>query len=104
ISYPQGLTFGPDGNLYVADNVANSILRYNGTTGTSMGTFASTGWDPTSVRFGPDHNLYVSVFYGHMIERYDGTSGADLGPFVPSGSGGLTWDIDIAFGPDGNLY
>ena len=30
---PIGLTFGPDKNLYVADN-NNQILRYDGATGT----------------------------------------------------------------------
>src|SRR5258705_5380371 len=44
------------------------------------------------------------MFYGHAISRYNGTTGSYMGDFVPSGSGGLTWDADIVFGPDGNLY
>ena len=32
----DSLAFGPDGNLYVANNANNSILRFNGTTGAAF--------------------------------------------------------------------
>src|SRR4029077_15433537 len=38
---PEGLVFGPDGNLYVSDNVGARVLRFNGTTGALIGTFPS---------------------------------------------------------------
>ena len=43
---PRGLTFGPDGNLYVGGfgGVSRSnILHFNGTTGAYLGTFATGG-------------------------------------------------------------
>src|SRR5437660_8891426 len=38
---PRGAAFGQDGNLYVADVQGNEIRKYNGTTGASIGIFAS---------------------------------------------------------------
>jgi WD40 repeat protein len=52
-------------------------------------------------------DLYVGNFFGPGNEdvlRYNGSTGASLGTFVPSGSGGLTFPLGGAFGPDGNLY
>src|SRR5262249_704904 len=39
----------------------------------------------------------------NAILRYD-PSGEFINAFVPSGSGGLSSPVDLAFGPDGNLY
>ncbi|MEO8656916.1 MAG: NHL repeat-containing protein [Bryobacteraceae bacterium] len=104
MTYANSLVFGPDGNLYVADNGASAVLRFNGKTGASLGVFAPVTGDPTSVKFGSDGNLYVALFYAHVIERFNGKTGTDMGPFVSTNSGGLYWDANITFGPDGNLY
>src|SRR5207244_2461141 len=40
---PKDLAFGPDGNLYVGTYSTNSVLRYSGTTGAFIDTFASGG-------------------------------------------------------------
>jgi streptogramin lyase len=113
LSLPHGLTFGPDGHLYVASQVSNGsgttgILKFNGTTGASMGTFVAAGSgglvSPFKPLFGADGRLYVSDFSGHAVRRYAASTGAFIDTFVPSGSGGLNSPTGIEFGPDGNLY
>ncbi len=114
---PQGLTFGPDGNLYVASsailtNNARGVLRFQGPAGATPGAFldafvpADSGElkTPFGVIFGPDGNrdghldLYVtnSEFNGNSsngknatVKRYDGVTGALIDTFVAAGSGGL---------------
>jgi hypothetical protein len=41
LSTPYGMTFGPQGNLYVADFDTGSVLRYNGHTGQFIDTFVN---------------------------------------------------------------
>ncbi|PYQ56954.1 MAG: hypothetical protein DMF53_24025 [Acidobacteria bacterium] len=105
---PDGMAFGPDGNLYVSNERASSVLRYDGRTGASLGTFVpsgSGGMDIAEVpTFGPDGNLYVSSTHAHTVLRYDGRTGAFLDTFVPPHTGGLQTPSGIVFGPDGSLY
>lgn len=118
ISDPLGLTFGPDGNLYVADFGIGAVLRFQGPSGRTPGApmpsagnsgavFIAPGTGgllarPLGVIFGPDGNddgcqdVYVSNitftgFYGKNgnVRRYDGLTGAFIDTFVPTGSGGL---------------
>src|SRR5205823_3419834 len=80
----------------------NNVLRYNGTTGASMGTFASGGGlsAPTGLTFGPDGNLYVASQNTDSVLRYNGTTGAFLNTFVSTGSGGLTGaNVGLVFTP-----
>jgi WD40 repeat protein len=74
--------FGLDGNLYV---VANSLLKFNGKTGTIISDLFLIGSE--NFAFGLDGNLYASGFPG--IDRYN-TSGTLLNNFVPRNSGGLS--------------
>ena len=93
LQHADGMTFGPDGNLYVGSydpnlTVPDSVKRYNGQTGAPIppnGDFASGGelFCPWGVRFGPDGNLYASSSYRSWVNRYNGTTGAFINHFIP---------------------
>jgi len=121
-THPYGITAGPDGNLYVADAGGNALLRVDPMSGAVEtvavfdplpSPFPSQFRDgemltdpvPTNVVFGADGAAYVSLLTGF--------------PFIPGSAGvmqvaedgtvsefatGLTMLVDLAMGPDGNLY
>jgi sugar lactone lactonase YvrE len=113
---PRGITFGPDGNLYVCSrdsNVTGQILEYQGPAGPSPGAYVrvftniSNGSAPCNLTFGPDGNFYVSLIdmngpnasiYG-QVNRYDGLTGAPIGTgvFVPQ----ILQPRGIVFDPTG---
>jgi hypothetical protein len=111
---PLGLTFGPDGNLYVANasyltDKNPAVLCFQGPSGPApgafLGNFVPPGrggmLNPDGLIFGPDGNgdrrqdLYVtSVDYTGLkgklgtVKRYDGITGAFIDTFVSANSGG----------------
>jgi len=103
LRFPLGLTFGPDSNLYVANNLGN-VIRYNGTTGEFIDVFATGLLVPQDVVFGPDGDLYVSNGVGDSISRFNGQTGTFSGFFVAPGAFGLDAPIGMAFGPSQDLY
>src|SRR5262249_60546294 len=96
LSRPDGLLFGPDGNLYVADIGTSSILRYDGITGDPLPSAGNDGatFVPANsgglriqgsggawLIFGPDGNLYVlsggisAPSSSSSVLRFSGTTG-----------------------------
>jgi len=113
----QAVVIGPDGDVYVAEENLDRVMRYDGFTGVLRGPFvfddfATPGVDesggldgPTSVAFGPDGSFYVASFETDSILRYDATTGAFIDVFVASRDHGLDGpDTGTIFGPDGDLY
>ena len=76
---PYGIAFGPDGNLYVANSLSNSVSRFDANTGTLLDTFVYPGSGglsiPTGLEFGNGY-LYVSSAGSHQVIRYNDTTGA----------------------------
>lgn len=112
LSGTRGITFGPDGNLYISSASGDKVIRVDGRTGEPVplgtdGTFvaAAAGGlnQPMGLTFGPDGRLYVASYLTNAINVYNGTTGAPLGLFVPAGSGGLSGPFGLAFS-GGNLY
>jgi hypothetical protein len=100
---PADLAFGPDGNLYVADEV--NVVKFDGTTGAFISVFVANGsgglLGPGILAFRPDGNLWVDSAHSGIL-RYNAQTGAFVSQFVPDF--GIRSDGGLAFGPDGNVY
>lgn len=104
---PNGLTFGPDGHLYVgsANPVTGDgeVLRFNGVSGAYMDAFATGGdmGNPSGLAFGPDGHLYVTssawdpvnFTFSGSVKRYNGTSGTYIDTFVGGNTLNEPWGL-----------
>jgi sugar lactone lactonase YvrE len=105
-NYSSGLAFGPDGNLYVANEARATVLRFSPVNGTLIGTFVASGNglnDPLGMTFGPDGNLYVAD-YVTGVRQFNGSTGAPMAAITTSGTGASLYAYDVKFGSDGNIY
>src|SRR5262245_3898613 len=111
LTEPEGVVFGPDGNLYVSSRT-DEVLRYSGRNGRFIDVFASGHGlvDPSGIAFGgPDNDLYVGSGLtddgrGNQILRFDGRTGAFKAVVDPANAGGLDDPEALVFGCDGLLY
>lgn len=95
-----GITYGPDGNLYVPSFNSGDVLRYNGTTGAFIDKFIAAGSGGLSQprqMIWRDGKVYVSSDNGNKVLRYNGTTGAFMDTFVAAGSGGLNGATGMVF-------
>jgi CSLREA domain-containing protein len=111
LNRPRGFAFGADAELYVANELGDNVLRFDGATGAFQNVFIAAGSGgldaPQNLAFGPDGNLYVlgNSPTGKIIRRYNGTTGAYIDDFVSPGEGPLgqasclEWMEDNGTGP-----
>ena len=109
---PWGIAFGPDGNLYIANQQGGggAVHRVKGPFSDAPGdplpapgmpedVFVAEG-NALVLAFGLDGNLLVGI--GGPILRYDIVTGRPLGAFT---SGRALLEVaGLALGPDQNLY
>lgn len=104
LNTPDGLSYGPDGNLYVSSALTSQVLRFDGQTGDFIDVFASTNINRAGfLSFGPDGMLYVCNSDGR-ITRHDGVTGAFVDVFAQdpnlSFPVGLAWRDDHVYVTD----
>jgi len=99
-SGPQGITAGPDGNLWFTEYNANKIGRITPAgviTEFSVPTAAS---GPNWITAGPDGNLWFTEWNANQIGRIT-PAGVVTEFFLPTANSG---PAGITAGPDGNLW
>jgi DNA-binding beta-propeller fold protein YncE len=100
---PWGLAFGPDGNLWVANQQGSpGIVRVSGpfTATPGVAEVVVDGGAFYDLAFGPDGNLYAAG--AGPVRRYDVVTHELIDEFTHGYT--LAQTRGIAFGPDGNLY
>lgn len=100
VAAPWGLTFGPGGDLFVAD-MLGEVYRYEIPAVTPTKFTYGQGYRDLAFDAGGD--LYVLL--GSVVYRFNGETGeGSSSAFTHDGPGGANY-ASIAFGPhDGNLY
>lgn len=109
IDNPEGIAFGPDGSLYVANRGDGKILRFNGTTGALIGALSngiSGLTSPDDMAFGADGRLYVAdESLSGKIARFNvSTPPGQFVDFFVDNDAGLSSPHCLTFGPGGKLF
>lgn len=112
IAFTNGLAFGPDGNLYVAETLTGTIHRYECRDGVPIGgreVFGNVVSDfdpavlqgPDGIKFGADGRLYTCVFGQGDVTVLD--AGGVVVQRLPAG-GGLPTNLCFGEPGSGRLY
>jgi gluconolactonase len=105
--FTNGIAFGPDENLYVAETFSGRIYRYPWENGRITGEKEVFGnvlnpdepegiKGPDGMKFGKDGKLYVAVFGQGDVTVLD--QGGEVSERFPVGG---QWPTNLVFGPDG---
>ncbi|MBL8885962.1 MAG: NHL repeat-containing protein [Phycisphaerales bacterium] len=106
LANPNGIAYGPDGNLYVGLGDTGRIMKFQGQTGAYLGNFVNSNVAGFSgcrgMVFGPDGHLYVAGANINSVLRFDGANGAFKDVFA-SGNG-MVGTVGLTFASNGDLY
>jgi len=70
------LAFDAGGDLFVAGNVSDNVVRFDGATGAFLGVFASGIPGANGLAFAENGDLFVASETGDTIYRIDRATGA----------------------------
>jgi streptogramin lyase len=100
---PKSITYGPDGNLWIADAGANQLVSFNPITHVatvhSIGGTTNDALDAITV--GPDQNIWFTETAANAIGMFNLTT-QKFATAISLGSGAEP--MGIAAGPDGNIW
>jgi ELWxxDGT repeat protein len=99
-SNPQGITAGPDGNLWFTDPGANQVGFITPWGSITEFSLPNAGSQPTGIIAGPDGNLWFTETGHNAIGRITPSGGLTEFPVPTPGSK----PFGITTGPDGNLW
>jgi streptogramin lyase len=99
-SAPNGVTVGPDGNIWFTEAFASKIGWVNRSSGLVTEMQLPPGRDPRGITAGPDGNLWFAIGNTNAIGRMTPAGGYAEFP-VPTPN---SYPFSIIVGPDGNLW
>lgn len=105
LSGPFGLALGPQGDLFVINGNAGTIVRLDGTTFAYKGVFANVGIPGLrGITFAPNGDLYMTIGSNSSVLRFDGQTGALVQTVVQPGAGGLSSPFGVAVDFQDRVY
>ena len=108
---PFGLTFGPDGDLYVSSVLAfgfnpatfpfrpDKVARFDGTTGQFKSFAVQRQHLAFTMAFRPNGELLAPSFFFNRVYNYNTATGTLIDAFA-----NVDFPLQVVYGPDGDLY
>jgi streptogramin lyase len=99
-SYPEGVTAGPDGNLWFTEFSGNKVAKITPAGAVTEYTIPTANSQPQGITTGPDGNLWFVEYAGNKVGKIT-PGGAVIEYLIPTAGSNPQ---GITAGPDGNLW